>query len=106
MWNLLSNAIKFTPEGGTVDVTLASAGASGVRVTVEDSGVGIEPEFLPHVFDRFRQADSSSTRLHGGLGLGLAIVRHMVELHGGSVRAENRESGSGARFVVELPRTV
>ncbi|MEO5740499.1 MAG: ATP-binding protein, partial [Vicinamibacterales bacterium] len=106
MWNLLSNAIRFTPEGGTVDVTLTDAGASWVRVSVEDTGVGIEPEFLPHVFDRFRQGDSSSTREHGGLGLGLAIVRHLVELHGGTVRAESRGPGTGARFIVELPRTV
>jgi PAS domain S-box-containing protein len=105
MWNLLSNAVKFTPEGGTVDVTLVEAG-DGVRVTVADTGDGISPEFLPHVFDRFRQFDSSSTRLHGGLGLGLAIVRHLVELHRGTVRAESEGAGSGARFIVDLPRTV
>jgi signal transduction histidine kinase len=105
MWNLLSNAVKFTPEGGAVDITLVDTG-DGVRVTVADTGHGIAPEFLPHVFDRFRQADSSSTRLHGGLGLGLAIVRHLVELHHGTVRAESDGAGSGARFIVDLPRTV
>jgi signal transduction histidine kinase len=105
MWNLLSNGIKFTPQEGIVEVTLSAAGA-GVRMTVEDTGTGIAPEFLPHVFDRFRQADSSSTRLHGGLGLGLAIVRHLVELHRGTVRAESDGPGTGARFIVELPLTV
>ena len=103
--NLLSNAIKFTPSGGTVRVSATTAGASLV-LTVEDTGAGIDPAFLPHVFDRFRQADSSSTRVHGGLGLGLAIVRHLVELHHGTVRAESDGPGTGARFVVELPRTV
>jgi signal transduction histidine kinase/ActR/RegA family two-component response regulator len=103
VWNLLSNAIKFTPTGGRVRVALTAL-ASELEVTVEDDGPGIDPEFLPHVFDRFRQADSSPSRSHGGLGLGLAIVRHLVELHGGSVRANNREGGKGAVFYVRLPR--
>jgi signal transduction histidine kinase/ActR/RegA family two-component response regulator len=103
VWNLLSNAIKFTPTGGRVRVALTAL-ASDLEVTVEDDGRGIDPEFLPHVFDRFRQADSSPSRSHGGLGLGLAIVRHLVELHGGSVRANNREGGKGAVFYVRLPR--
>jgi len=103
VWNLLSNAIKFTPTGGRVRVALTAL-ASDLEVTVEDDGPGIDPEFLPHVFDRFRQADSSPSRSHGGLGLGLAIVRHLVELHGGSVRAHNREGGKGAVFSVRLPR--
>ncbi|HET9469414.1 MAG TPA: MASE1 domain-containing protein [Vicinamibacterales bacterium] len=106
MLNLLNNAIKFTPSGGDVRVTAAAGGASLVVLTVEDTGAGIDPAFLPHVFDRFRQADSSSTRVHGGLGLGLAIVRHLVELHHGAVRAESNGPGLGARFIVELPRTV
>jgi CheY-like chemotaxis protein len=95
--------VKFTPRGGRVHVRLESVG-SHVEITVEDNGPGIAPNFLPHVFQRFRQADSSSTRTHGGLGLGLAIVRHLVEQHGGRVRAANRVDGSGAVFTVELPR--
>ena len=105
LWNLLSNAIKFTPRGGSVNLTLAGEGIY-VRLTVEDTGTGIAPEFLPHVFDRFRQADSSSTRAHGGLGLGLAIVRYLVELHRGTVRAESEGPGAGSRFIVELPRAM
>ena len=102
VWNLLSNAVKFTPEGGRVEVALEpSEGGAQIRVT--DSGAGIEPELLPYVFDRFRQADSSSTRRHGGLGIGLTIVRHIVELHGGSVRAESAGLGHGATFRVKLP---
>jgi signal transduction histidine kinase/DNA-binding response OmpR family regulator len=102
VWNLLSNAVKFTPAGGRIDVGLDRVdGQAQVRVT--DSGQGIDPKFLPYVFDRFRQADSSSTRTHGGLGIGLAIVRHIVELHGGTVRAESRGEGSGATFLVNLP---
>ncbi len=100
--NLVSNALKFTPPGGRVDVRLERV-ASDARVTVRDTGVGIEPDVLPHVFDRFRQADSSASRRHGGLGLGLAIVRHIVELHGGRVRAESAGRGEGAAFTVELP---
>ena len=102
MWNLLSNAIKFTPDGGHVCVTL-ERGASGVALRVVDDGAGIDPTFLPYVFDRFRQADSSTTRHHGGLGLGLAIVRHLVELHGGTVHADSDGSSRGASFTVRLP---
>jgi PAS domain S-box-containing protein len=102
VWNLLSNAIKFTPGGGRVQVLLERVN-SHLEITVSDTGVGIVPEFLPHVFDRFRQVDGSSTRRHGGLGLGLAIVRHLVELHGGSVRAKSGGEGQGATFIVALP---
>jgi PAS domain S-box-containing protein len=102
VWNLLSNAIKFTPAGGRVTVTLGTGeGQACIRVT--DSGVGIAPEFLPHVFERFRQADSSTTRRFGGLGLGLAIVRHIVELHGGTISASSDGQGQGATFTVRLP---
>ena len=100
--NLLSNALKFTPEGGDVVIDLIVRGRSAV-LTVSDSGAGIPPDVLPHVFERFRQADSSTTRHYGGLGLGLAIVKHLVELHGGSVRAENCPGDAGAVFTVELP---
>jgi CheY-like chemotaxis protein/anti-sigma regulatory factor (Ser/Thr protein kinase) len=102
IWNLLSNAIKFTPRGGQVLLRLEKA-ESQIGITVEDNGPGVDPDFLPFVFDRFRQADSSSTRRQGGLGLGLAIVRHLVELHGGTATAENRVGG-GAVFTVLLPR--
>ena len=102
IWNLLTNAIKFTPSGGSVRVEVGRK-AGQVRVRVSDTGKGINPAFLPHVFDRFRQADSSTTRSHGGLGLGLTIVRHLVEMHGGSVRAESLGEGQGATFTVELP---
>ena len=102
-WNLLSNAIKFTPREGRVQVRLESSNST-VILTVEDNGPGIDAGFLPHVFERFRQADASSTRPHGGLGLGLAIVRHLVELHGGTVEANNRGDGHGAVFQVSLPR--
>jgi signal transduction histidine kinase len=102
-WNLLSNAVKFTPNGGRVDVHLQPT-AENFTITVTDTGVGIDPAFLPLVFERFRQADSTSTRSHSGMGLGLAIVRHVVELHGGSVRAESEGEGRGARFTVTLPR--
>jgi signal transduction histidine kinase/CheY-like chemotaxis protein len=105
VWNLLSNAIKFTPPEGRIHVRLERA-SSYVEFTVEDSGPGIEPSFLPHVFDRFRQADASSTRRQGGLGLGLAIVRHLVELHGGTVSATNLPGRRGAQFSVRLPRRV
>jgi len=101
-WNLLSNAIKFTPEGGRVSVRLGAEGST-VLLAVRDSGIGIDPAFLPHVFDRFTQHDSSTTRSHGGMGLGLAIVRHLVELHGGSVTAESEGEGQGATFTVRLP---
>jgi PAS domain S-box-containing protein len=102
VWNLLSNAIKFTPEGGRVEIRLEQIGAQA-RILVSDSGQGISPEFLPHVFERFRQADSTSKRTHGGLGLGLSIVRHLVELQGGTVRAESPGEGKGATFIVTLP---
>ena len=102
VWNLLSNAIKFTPSGGRVDVTLGRFGEQ-VEITVADSGVGIEPSFLPFVFDRFRQADSTTTRSHGGLGLGLSIVRQMAEMHGGTVHAHSDGPGHGATFRILLP---
>ncbi len=102
--NLLSNAVKFTPAGGRVEVRAQQTEVM-LEVAVSDSGQGIAPEFLPHVFDRFRQADSSSTRRHGGLGLGLAIVRHVMELHGGSVRVFSEGQGRGSTFVLGLPLT-
>jgi len=101
VWNLLSNAAKFTPSGGKVEVKVSQNGAF-VEIQVSDTGPGIDPAFLPHVFERFRQADGSTTRTHGGLGLGLAIVRHLVELHGGVITAENRQESSGAVFSVKL----
>ncbi|MFL5582291.1 MAG: response regulator [Gemmatimonadaceae bacterium] len=101
-WNLLSNAVKFTPEGGRVGVLLRREGPDA-QVRVEDTGQGIGAEFLPHVFDRFRQADGSTTRRHGGLGLGLAIARHLVELHGGAISADSEGEGRGASFTVRLP---
>ncbi len=105
IWNLLSNALKFTDEGGTIDVRLETAGKV-VRIVVADTGHGINPEFLPHVFERFRQADASSGRRHGGLGLGLALVRDLVELHGGTVRAQSEGEGKGATFTIELPTVI
>lgn len=102
-WNLLSNAVKFTPTNGCVDVRIYSTD-SEVVVTVTDTGVGISSDFLPHVFDRFRQADSTSTRQHTGMGLGLAIVRHVVELHGGTARADSAGHNCGSTFTVTLPR--
>jgi signal transduction histidine kinase/DNA-binding response OmpR family regulator len=102
VWNLLVNAVKFSSPGGAVRVALSRT-ESRLQLEVSDNGEGIAPDFLPHIFDRFRQADSSSRRSHGGLGLGLAIVRHVVELHGGSVRAHSDGPGRGATFVVELP---
>jgi PAS domain S-box-containing protein len=102
VWNLLSNAIKFTPKGGRVQVRLERVN-SHIEIVVSDTGVGIKPEFLPHVFDRFRQADQATTRQHGGLGLGLAIVRHLVELHGGTIQAESAGEGEGSTFTVKLP---
>jgi signal transduction histidine kinase len=102
VWNLVSNAVKFTPEGGRVEIALERERTS-VSIVVRDTGRGIEPDVLPHVFERFWQADSSPTRRHGGLGLGLAIARHLVELHGGSVRAESAGLGAGATFTVSLP---
>jgi signal transduction histidine kinase/DNA-binding response OmpR family regulator len=102
VWNLFSNAIKFTPVGGQVQVRLKRVN-SHVEIRVSDTGQGISADFLPHVFDRFRQADGTTTRTHGGLGLGLAIVRHLVELHGGTVHADSPGSGKGAAFTVNLP---
>ncbi|WP_437503243.1 ATP-binding protein [Sorangium sp. So ce1099] len=102
MWNLLSNAVKFTPKRGRVTVRVERSD-SQVAIVVMDNGKGIAREFLPYVFDRFRQGDSSPTRAHGGLGLGLAIVRHLVELHGGTVEAESHGEGCGATFTVALP---
>ncbi|GAB1538946.1 hypothetical protein NUACC21_16110 [Scytonema sp. NUACC21] len=102
VWNLLSNAIKFTSQGGRVEVLLERVEAQA-RITVKDTGIGIHPDFLPYVFDSFRQADGSTTRKHGGLGLGLAIVRHLIELHGGTVTASSPGEGQGATFIVELP---
>jgi len=101
-WNLLSNAVKFTPAGGEVAVRLEREGES-VTITVSDTGYGIDPEFLPFVFDRFRQFESGPTRPSGGLGLGLAIVRHLVESHGGTVSAASPGRGQGATFTVTLP---
>jgi len=105
VWNLLSNAVKFTPGRGQVHVTL-DAVDSQARVRVSDTGHGIDPEFLGFVFDRFRQADSTTTRSHGGLGLGLTIVRHIVELHGGTVSAQSGGLGKGAAFTVSLPMSI
>jgi signal transduction histidine kinase len=101
-WNLLANAVKFTPPGGRVTVRVERH-STEARVIVSDTGDGIEPDFLPHVFERFRQADRVSTRQHGGLGLGLAIVKHLVEAHGGRVEARSDGRGKGAEFVVRLP---
>lgn len=101
-FNLLSNATKFTPSGGRIDVTLERSGSQAL-LRVADSGAGIPPDFMPHLFDRFRQADASSTRRHAGLGLGLAIVKQIAELHGGSVRAVSAGVGKGAVFEVTLP---
>ncbi|MDZ8064158.1 MAG: PAS domain S-box protein [Nostoc sp. DedQUE08] len=111
IWNLLSNAIKFTPVGGRVELQLSVVSGQEkpqttdkyAQIQVIDTGIGISPDFLPYVFDRFRQADSSSTRIYGGLGLGLAIVRHLVELHGGTVRADSPGKEQGATFTVKLP---
>lgn len=116
IWNLVSNAVKFTPEKGQIEVRLQqvtvqknnlndalSSAQSYAQLTVSDNGKGISPQFLPHVFEYFRQADSTTTRVFGGLGLGLAIVRHLVELHGGTVSADSRGEGQGATFTVQLP---
>jgi signal transduction histidine kinase len=100
--NLLSNAVKFTAAGGVVEVRVGPVG-NLIRLSVSDSGQGISPEFLPFVFERFRQRDRSSVRRHGGLGLGLALVRELVELHGGTVRAESAGEDRGATFTIDLP---
>jgi signal transduction histidine kinase/ActR/RegA family two-component response regulator len=102
IWNLLSNALKFTDSGGSIDVRLALQGRS-VRIVVADSGHGISPDFLPHVFERFRQADASSSRRHGGLGVGLALVHYLIQLHGGSVRADSEGESKGSSFTIDLP---
>jgi signal transduction histidine kinase len=105
VWNLLSNAIKFTPRSGNVTVSLSRDDGQAV-IRVRDSGEGIEPEFLPFVFERFRQADRGTMRTHSGLGLGLAIVKHLVEMHGGEVAAMSDGPGNGAEFSVRLPLRV
>jgi signal transduction histidine kinase/ActR/RegA family two-component response regulator len=102
IWNLLSNAIKFTPSGGRIGIKVKRADAN-LQICVSDTGHGISPAFLPYIFDRFRQADGTTTRSHGGLGLGLAIVRHLVELHGGSIQADSAGVGEGATFTITLP---
>jgi PAS domain S-box-containing protein len=102
IWNLLSNAVKFTPKGGHVELRLTRVN-SQIEIAVSDDGQGIRPDFLPYVFDRFRQQDATTSRQHGGLGLGLAIVRHLVELHGGSARVESEGEGRGATFIITLP---
>jgi signal transduction histidine kinase len=102
IWNLLANAIKFTPEGGRVDVFI-DAGTEHIELRVVDTGQGITPDLLPHVFERFRQAADATTRRHTGLGLGLGIARHLVELHGGTVHAASPGAGLGATFTVRLP---
>ena len=102
VWNLLTNAVKFTPKGGRIQVKVQRID-SHVEIVVSDSGVGISKEFLPYVFDRFRQADASTTRIHGGLGLGLSIVHQLVDLHGGSVSVQSEGEGKGATFTITLP---
>jgi signal transduction histidine kinase len=102
IWNLLSNAIKFTPGGGRVRIKLRRGGA-GVEIVVSDTGRGIGPDLLPYVFDRFKQGDAEFSRRHGGLGLGLTLVKHLVELHGGTVRVESPVVGQGATFIINLP---
>jgi len=103
VWNLAANAVKFTPRGGRVTVRVERLPHADVRLVVEDTGEGISADFLPHVFERFRQGDASNTRSHGGLGLGLAVVRHLVELHGGTIEARSEGEGRGATFTVVLP---
>jgi CheY-like chemotaxis protein len=102
VWNLLSNAIKFTPQGGRVEARLERVDPH-IRITVSDTGKGVNPDFLPYVFDRFHQSDTSSVRRHGGLGLGLALTKYLVELHGGTIEAESAGEGQGATFKVTLP---
>jgi signal transduction histidine kinase len=102
MWNLLGNAVKFTPPGGRIEFLVTCESDCAV-IQVTDSGEGIPDHFLPHVFERFRQLDMTSTRRHEGMGLGLSIVKHVVDLHGGSVVADSRGEGQGARFTVTIP---
>jgi PAS domain S-box-containing protein len=102
MWNLVMNAVKFTPNGGSIEVATRRAG-DHIAIVVSDTGEGIAPDVLPHIFERFRQGDSSTRRAHAGLGIGLSLVRHLVELHGGDVRAESPGPGHGAVFTVTLP---
>src|SRR5262249_15466237 len=102
VWNLLSNAVKFTPQGGRVEARLERVDPY-IGITVSDTGKGISPDFIPYVFDRFRQADASSARRYGGLGLGLALVKYLVELHGGTIEAVSGGDGQGATFKVTLP---
>jgi len=103
IWNLLSNAVKFTPAGGRVSIEVG-AESDHLTITVSDTGEGIAAETLPHIFERFRQGDARMTRAHAGLGIGLALVRHIVELHGGTVRAASGGRGLGTTFRVRLPR--
>ena len=102
VWNLVSNAVKFTPRGGTISVNL-TRGEHHIAIVVQDTGMGIRPEFVPHLFERFRQGDQAVTPSQSGLGLGLAIVRHLVELHGGTITADSRGEGAGSTFTVRLP---
>jgi signal transduction histidine kinase len=102
VWNLLTNAVKFTPRGGTVDIRVEQH-ESHVTIVVSDTGIGFSPSFRPHLFERFRQAESGTTRPHGGLGLGLSIAHHIVEMHGGTIEAESAGDGQGATFSVVLP---
>jgi len=102
LWNVVHNAIKFTPSGGRVEI-YAHKTENSLQITVQDNGQGISPQFLPHVFERFRQEDASHVREKFGLGLGLSIARHLVELHGGSICAFSRGSGQGARFEIDIP---
>jgi two-component system, chemotaxis family, CheB/CheR fusion protein len=101
-WNVLNNAVKFTPHGGNIDVSLSSERDNAVLV-VNDTGQGIDPAFLPHVFEMFRQADGSNSRRHGGLGIGLALVRQLVQLHGGTIDAQSEGANKGSRFIIRLP---
>ena len=101
-WNLVHNAVKFTPSGGQVEIRLQRVNGR-LQIAIEDNGQGISPDFLPHVFERFRQQDSSSTREAFGLGLGLSIAKHLVELHGGSIQASSGGVGQGSTFTVEMP---
>src|SRR2546426_8727199 len=102
MWNLLSNAVKFSPRGGRVLLRLARADGQAI-ISVRDEGEGIEPQYLPHIFEPFQQAETRSTRAYGGLGLGLAIVHDLVELHRGTIEVESKGKGQGATFTVKLP---